>query len=89
LIAARLATRRREETLVPIAPHRAPTLEVEFSTSSVSAGQAAEMLNVDRARRRGVIPITVIQSWPTAARLDRDAAPDRDHAAVRCGGIGQ
>jgi len=41
MIAARLATRTREETLIPDAAHR--KLDGEISPSSLSATQAAEL----------------------------------------------
>jgi hypothetical protein len=49
LIAARLATRTREETLVPGGPSRHPELEVQINITSISAARAADMLNVSRA----------------------------------------
>lgn len=49
MIAARLATRKRQDTLIPGGPQSLNKLEVDIPTSSVSAGEAAAMLNVHRS----------------------------------------
>jgi hypothetical protein len=49
LIAARLATRTREETLIPDAAHRGRTLDDGIPLTSISVTHAADMLNVHRS----------------------------------------
>jgi len=49
MVAARLATRTRQESLIPNASNLAGKLEVQKSPSSMTAAEAGELLNVGRS----------------------------------------